>query len=273
MAGRNRLRRQTEMAMLRLRTVVALVLPLMFSLSGFAADSELVSRLDALVKAHEGQVSVVVRRFGEPAVYTVNADVPMPTASLIKFPVMVEAYFQFHEGKAKPGDLVTLQKDDMVPGAGVLTQHFTPGATFTLRDAIRLMMAYSDNTATNLVLDHIGIRPVNTRMEALGLKETKINSKVYKRSTSSVDLARSEKFGLGSTTAEEMIKLLTMLHENRLIDAAACKEMTDHMLKCEDRDKFPRFLPTGAKIAMKTGSVNASRCAAGIIYVPKANGD
>lgn len=237
------------------------------------AAGDLPTRLEELAKAHEGQVAVVVQKFGEPVVFARNADEPMPTASLIKFPVMVEAYFQFHEGKAKPGELVILQKDDMVPGAGILTQHFSPGATMTLRDAIRLMIAYSDNTATNLVLDHIGIRPVNDRMEKLGLPNTKINSKVYKRSSSSVDMARSEKFGLGSTTANEMLTLLTMLHNNRLISPAACKEMTEHMLKCEDPDKFPRDLPSATRFAMKTGSVSDARTIAGLLSVPKASGD
>jgi beta-lactamase class A len=230
---------------------------------------DLAARLDPLIKAHEGKVAIAVQKMGDSVGFTHNADQPMPTASLIKFPIMVEAYYQFQEGKCKPTDMCFLNKDDMVPGAGVLTYHFSPGASFTLRDAIRLMIAYSDNTATNLVLDHIGIRPVNARMEALGLPNTKINSKVYKRSTSSVDLARSEKFGLGSTSPDEMIKLLTLLHDNKLLSPAACKEMTDAMLKCEDPDKFPRFLPSGTKFAMKTGSVSDARTIAGLLYVPK----
>ncbi len=238
-----------------------------------AAGNNLPAKLEELAKAHEGNVAAVVQKLGEPVVFARDADVPMPTASLIKFPVMVEAYFQFHKGMVKRSDLVSLQKDDMVPGAGVLTPHFSPGATMTLRDAIRLMIAYSDNTATNLVLDHIGIRPVNERMVSLGLIETKINSKVYKRSSSSVDLARSEKFGLGSTTPNEMLKLLIMLHDNRLISPEVCKEMTEHMLKCEDLDKFPRFLPATTRFAMKTGSVSDARTIAGLLSVPKAGTD
>ncbi len=238
-----------------------------------ASGDDLPAKLEELAKAHEGNVAAVVQKLGETVIFARDADVPMPTASLIKFPVMVEAYFQFHEGKVKRCDLVMLQKDDMVPGAGVLTPHFSPGATMSLRDAIRLMIAYSDNTATNLVLDHIGIRPVNDRMVRLGLIETKINSKVYKRSSSSVDLTRSEKFGLGSTTPNEMLKLLIMLHDNRLISPNVCKEMTEHMLKCEDLDKFPRFVPGTTRFAMKTGSVSDARTIAGLLSVPKAGTD
>lgn len=238
-----------------------------------AAGNDLPAKLEELAQAHEGNVAAVVQKLGEPVVFSRNADIAMPTASLIKFPVMVEAYYQFQEGKVRRSDLVMLQKDDMVPGAGVLTPHFSPGATMTLRDAIRLMIAYSDNTATNLVLDHIGIRPVNERMVSLGLIETKINSKVYKRSSSSVDLARSEKFGLGSTTPNEMLKLLIMLHDSKMISPDVCKEMTEHMLKCEDLDKFPRFLPGTTRFAMKTGSVSDARTIAGLLSVLKAGTD
>lgn len=234
---------------------------------------ELNTKLQALIKAHQGKVALIVQPLGKPVAFSLNPDEAMPTASLIKFPIMVEAYSQFVESKSKATELCILDKGDMVPGAGILTEHFSPGASFSLRDAIRMMIVYSDNTATNIVLDHIGIRPVNARMDAMGLPNTKINSKVYKRSSSSVDLKRSEKFGLGSTTAGEMMKLLTLLHDEQLVSKPASKEMLSHMLKCEDPDKLPKYVPHGTKIAMKTGSVSDAKTVAGIIHVPKPGSD
>ncbi len=229
-----------------------------------AAEKPLADRIAKLDRLHAGKVSVVVQKFGDPVAVSINPDEPMPTASLIKFPIMVEAYEQFAEGKVKPDDVCTLKKDDKVPGSGILTDHFTPGATFSLRDAVRMMIVWSDNTATNIVLDRVGIRNVNERMEKLGLPNTKVHSKTFKRETS-VDMERSKKFGLGSTTANEMLKLLTLLHEGKLVSPEASKEMTGHMLQCDDRNKFPRFLPPGTKVAMKTGSVDAAKTCAGII--------
>ena len=71
---------------------------------------------------------------------------------------------------------VILRKEDMVGGSGILTEHFSDGATFPLRDAVRLMMVYSDNTATNLVLDKIGIPSTNKRMDEWGCPHTRINA-------------------------------------------------------------------------------------------------
>jgi beta-lactamase class A len=221
-----------------------------------------------IAKAHEGKVAISVKNLTTGESYELDADEPMPTASLIKFPVMVETYYRFAEGKNRPDDTMTLTQQDKVPGSGILTTHFSPGLTLSLKDAVHLMIVYSDNTSTNLVLDQIGIRSTNDRMVYLGLPNTRINAKVFKASTTTIDKKQSDKFGLGSTTANEMVRLLEMLHGNKLVGPAACAEMRKHMEQCEDKDKFSRFLPPGTKVEQKTGSLNASKTDAGLIYVP-----
>jgi beta-lactamase class A len=231
-------------------------------------ESSLETRLTPLAKAHKGMVAIAVKHLDTGASVYLNADEPMPTASLIKLPVMIEVYQQVAEGKVKLSDPVTLRKEDKVQGSGILTDHFSDGAIFPLRDAVRLMIVFSDNTATNLVLDKIGIKATADRMEAWGFPNTKINAKVFRGSTTSVFPERTKKFGLGSTTAREMIGLLEKLHRGELVGAEACQEMLEHLKKCEDKDKFPRFLPAKTVVAHKTGSVSDARTDAGIIYTP-----
>ncbi|MFL5341019.1 MAG: serine hydrolase [Gemmataceae bacterium] len=239
---------------------------ILFSPAVLRADT-LEERLAPLAQAHKGQVSIAVKPLEKGETYTLYADEPMPTASLIKLAVMVEAYWQAEEGKVNLTDTVTLRKEDMVPGSGILTEHFSPGATFSLRDAVRMMIVFSDNTATNLVLDKTGIKPVNERMASLKLPHTRIHAKVFRGSTTSIDPESTKKFGLGCTTANEMVSLLEMIHKGRVVDEAACKEMIGHLKKCEDKDKFPRFLPPGVAVAHKTGSVSDARTDAGILYL------
>jgi beta-lactamase class A len=148
-----------------------------------------------------------------------------------------------------------------------LTYHFSVGASFKLRDAIRLMIVFSDNTATNLVLDAIGLGSTARTMETLGYPNTKIHSKVFHRETS-IFPERSKQFGLGSTTANEMVRLCEGLQSRKLVSTQACDAMLEHMRACEDKDKFPRFLPQGTKVAFKTGSLADTRTAAGIIECP-----
>lgn len=228
-------------------------------------ESPLEQRLKPLIDAHQGQVAVAVKHLKTGETFLHNADKPMPTASLIKLPVMIEVHQQVQEGKIKLSEILTLKKEDKVPGTGVLTEHFSDGATFPLADAVRLMIVFSDNTATNLVLDKIGIESTAKRMEAWGYSNTKIHSKVFKRETS-VFPDRSKEFGLGSTTAKEMISLLEKLHDGKLVSPEASKAMLEHLKKCDDKDKFPRLLPAGTVVAHKTGSVSDARTDAGIIY-------
>jgi beta-lactamase class A len=229
--------------------------------------SFLEDRIAPIAREHKGKIAVAVKGLRTGEDYYLHADEPMPTASLIKLAVMVEAYWQAEEGKVSLDKTLTLKKDDKVPGSGILTNHFSDGATFPLRDAVRMMIVFSDNTATNMVLDQTGIRPVNERMEKLGLKETKINAKVFKGKTTNVDKERFEKYGLGSTTARESVRLLEMILRNEVVSEAACGKMLDHLKACEDKDKIVRSLPPGTAVAHKSGSLTDAKTDVGIVYL------
>src|SRR5262249_43579983 len=149
------------------------------------------------------------------------------------------------EGKFQLTDKVTLRTSDKVPGSGILTYHFSEGAALPVRDLARLMIAFSDNTATNLVLDKVGIAAVNKRMASWGLPETRINAKVFRGSTTSVDPARTRRYGLGSTTAREMVRLMEELGTGTRLRPALKQCVLGHLKKNDDALKFTRLLPPG----------------------------
>lgn len=232
---------------------------------------QLRAALEPMAEAHAGEVAVSVRVMDENnevvCHWQYHGQRVMPTASLIKLPVMLEAYRQSSAGEIALTDMLTLSAEDQVPGSGILTDQFSPGLRLSLRDAIRLMIRYSDNTATNLVVDHIGLPSTAQTMAKLGWPETQLHSKVFRRDTS-IALERSERYGLGSTTAEDMTDLLVQLEQGELVSAEASRAMLEHLLSCDDRTKLPRVLPKGFTVAHKTGSVNRSRTAAGVINGP-----
>jgi beta-lactamase class A len=232
-----------------------------------SGEVTLEEHLASLARNHKGKVAIAVKQLGTGESYYLNADEPMPTASLIKLPVMIEVYQQVAEGRIKLSDPVTLRQEDKVPGSGVLTEHFTPGVTVPLRDAVHLMIAVSDNTATNLVLDKIGIGATAVRMESWGFPNTKIHAKSFRGSTTSVFPERTKQFGLGSTTAREMVEILARLQGGKFVNPEACTEMLALLKKCDDNAKFPRFLPESVKVAHKSGSLSEARSDAGILYL------
>src|SRR5581483_11919043 len=97
-----------------------------------ADEKSLQDRVAPLVKAHKGKVAIAVKHLDKSESFFLDADEVMPTASLIKFPILLELYQQVAEGKLKLGDMVTLRDKDKVPGSGILTYHFSEGATFPL---------------------------------------------------------------------------------------------------------------------------------------------
>ncbi len=228
-------------------------------------DDDLARILQPLINAHDGDAAVSVKHLATGATFHHRQDVVMPTASLIKLPVMIEAYRQVAEGTLDLTSTITLTNDDKVPGSGILTKHFSDGASLTVRDAIRLMIAYSDNTATNLVIDQIGLVSTARTMETLGLPQTKLHSKVYRGSTS-VFPERSKAYGLGSTTSSEMITVLERLQRNELVSPEASDEMLEHLLACEHTEMIPALLPEDVRVAHKSGAVSNARTDAGILY-------
>lgn len=256
--------------MLRIRFLSELFLIIFCCLSSIANaedDPQLKAALSGLIARHEGEVSIAVKQLDGDVEYRHEPDRPMPTASLCKLPVMIETYRQMQAGQVKLDAMIELREADKVPGSGILTPHFSPGTKLSLRDAVRLMIAYSDNTATNLVLDQIGLKSTSDTMDSWKLPNTKIHAKVFRGDTSLFP-ERSKEFGLGSTTAAEMLTLLEGLHRNEFVDAEACEQMRTHLLACQDDQKLARFLPKNIKLAHKGGAVSNVRCDAGILYLP-----
>src|SRR3954447_23620189 len=84
------------------------------------AGDSLEPALRPFIDTHKGKVAIAVKNLKTGESFAYRADEPMPTASLIKFPVMVEAYRQAEEGKLDLDKTVTLTRADKVPGSGIL---------------------------------------------------------------------------------------------------------------------------------------------------------
>jgi D-alanyl-D-alanine carboxypeptidase (penicillin-binding protein 5/6) len=255
---------------LRLRWAV----PLLCALAAWQLAPEppahaqsLSERIEPLIAKHQGTVCVAIKHLATGETFFHRPQEVVPTASLIKFPVMIEYYRQVDAGKLSGDRMVTLTQEDKVPGSGILTDHFANSSVLPLETINHLMIAFSDNTATNLVLDQIGIANVARTMQQLGLPETQIHSKVFRRDTS-IAQDRSQKYGLGSTTAADMLSLLEQLHARKLVSPEASERMLAHLLSCDDKTKLLRFLPKEIKGYHKTGAVNESRTDAGLLDTP-----
>jgi D-alanyl-D-alanine carboxypeptidase (penicillin-binding protein 5/6) len=220
-----------------------------------------------LIEEFDGHVGLAIRHLPSGQEFFHNSEAPMPTASLIKLPVLAAVHESIAVGRLSLDQMIVMEESEMVPGSGILTSHFSAGLQLPLRDVLRLMIVYSDNTATNLAVEQIGISRTAEYMQELGFPNTKLHAKVYRGETS-VFPERSKQFGLGSTTAREMIQLLQLLHEGKLVNSEASRQMLDLLYACDDKTMLVRDLPASVKVAHKSGAVSKSRTDAGLIDSP-----
>ncbi len=227
--------------------------------------------LQAIIGQHHGNVALFAENLKTGQTVGIHPDEPVQTASVIKLTILYEAIEQVRAGKVHLNDPVVLRKSDQVPGSGVLLFFDTP-ITLTLKDALTMMIVMSDNTATNLVIDHIGLASVDHRIEALGLKNTYLYRKVF-QPVEGPTPADQQRFGLGKTTPREMAKVMQKIVTCDLAEPGAplqpgdrqlCQVML-HMLRNQFyRGGVPRYLETmfpdaDSAIANKTGALDAVR--------------
>ncbi len=226
-------------------------------------DPALIQELSEIESYTGGRLAFAVRDLQSGIESLYNADMHCKTASIIKFPILIHIAMAVHEGTLGWNDSLILADAEKVGGSGVLTQ-LNAGLSLTLHDVCVLMTIVSDNTATNILIEHIGIDPVNQRMRELGLPLTTLYRKSY-----SPDTQESIKFGLGVTTPYEMLRLLTLIAENRIGSEDVCSDVIKIMSEQNYRDGIPRYFPSDWKYSGKTGSVDGVRNDIGIVTSPE----
>jgi beta-lactamase class A len=180
-------------------------------------------------------------------------------ASSIKITVLANLYLQAQQGKLKLTDLYTVQASDLVPDSDIMGG-LTPGVTrITLRDLATMMVAVSDNSATNVLIDRVGMDNVNAMLDSLGLAHTRLRRKM-------MDLEAAKQGRENISTPREMMALLESIYRDKVLN----KESTADLFKVLSTNKdswIPRDLPADVKSANKPGSLEGVRNDSGIVFV------
>jgi beta-lactamase class A len=204
-----------------------------------------------------------------------NADHQFVAASIIKIPIMVEGFRQAEEGLISLQTKVKLADTDKVGGAGIL-KVMSQGIKIPVIDLIRLMIVISDNTASNILVDLLGMDRVNRTMQELGLTGIILRRK-FMTLPQAVQAANS-------VTAQDISCLLEKIAKGQVVSRRACEEMVKIMKEQQWDDLIPALIPvSGGKeeslvgqvknveIAHKTGSVSGVRHDAAIVYTGSVN--
>ena len=215
--------------------------------------------LEEMLKTLPGKIGFCYRCPDTGAHFERNGDLPLVAASVIKLPIMVEAFRQKEAGTLDWQMEVTIRKEDKLPSCGALT-YLHDGIKVTVGDLVTLMIILSDNTATNLMIDLLGADNINATCEHLGLKGTKLNRKLF-------DAEKSAQGIENYVTANDMARILSLLLKGKVVSAEASQEMLTILGNQRLNGKIPFFLHSrDIAVAHKTGEDDGITHDVGIIY-------
>jgi beta-lactamase class A len=206
--------------------------------------------------------------------FAVGAETKVRTASTIKLPILCALASLVEQGKVRWDDRIVLKPDDKVTGSGVLGS-MADGTDLTVRNLAILMIIVSDNTATNLILDRISADAVNDYLDSIGIHDTRSNRKVRGDGSQLKDpsgwskaglLEKNKKYGLGVSTPRDMVRILEMLAEGKIVSPEASADILDILKMQQVRGGLARHAPEGLEVASKSGSLDALRSDVGIVY-------
>lgn len=207
----------------------------------------------------DGVMGVAIEDLTTNDHYFLHEDEVFAQASSIKITVLANLYLQAQQGKLKLTDLYTVQSSDLVPDSDIMNG-LTPGVTrITLRDLATMMVAVSDNAATNVLIDRVGMQNVNAMLDSLGLPHTRLRRKM-------MDLQAAKEGRENIATPREMMTLLDAIYHGKVLN----RESTDDFFKILSTNKasfIPRYLPADLKVANKPGELEAVRNDSGIVFV------
>ncbi len=189
-----------------------------------------------------------------------NADVVFPTASSIKLAVLLELLRQDQEGKLSLDEKHTVVRGETVAGDPILYMLGDGTVTMTLSDVATFMVVLSDNSATNILIERVGMANINSRVASLGLTETRLRRKM-------IDLEAARQGRENVSTPRELSELLIKVRSSGVLDPVRTKKYLGLLALPKD-SLFNKALPAGTVIEDKPGALEGVRCDAGIIEIP-----
>lgn len=192
--------------------------------------------------------------------FGVNADLVFPQASAIKIPILVELFRQASEGRLRVEEQLTIEGESIV-GGGYLG-HFKPGTSaMSLHDLAILMIIRSDNSATNLLIDRVGMENVTRTMGELGLPSIRLQRMMIRPDMSAIGRENI-------ATPSDATTLMERIYRCDLpMTRPFCEEM-QAILDIPHAGPIQDGIPDGIRVGQKTGTLTGVRVNWGYVDLP-----
>jgi beta-lactamase class A len=227
-----------------------------------ALHAKLEAQLANVAEHLNGVMGYAIKDLASGETFLRLPDTVFPQASSIKLTILLELMHQAQEGKLSLEEKHTLHRSEMTVGdtEPILTMLGDGTVTLGLRDLAIFMVVLSDNTATNILIDRLGMDKINEGVTRLGLKETKLRRHM-------IDLEAAKNGNENVSTPREMLTLIEKVHAGQALDAAHTKEYFG-LLRLPKESEFHKALREDVSIADKPGSLEGVRCDTGLVDIP-----
>lgn len=229
-----------------------------------AAWDKMTSDLDNLSARYPGRVSIFLRDLSTGRTWSHNPDDLYPAASLIKVPILIAAFYKMKDGQLSLDEKLAITRRNRVGGSGSLKWR-PDGTKLKVRDLLLHMINESDNTATRMILERVGLGYVQQQFPRMGLLYTGI----YEEGMS---LKGGRVAHENYTTAREMTMLLEKIYKGEAVDKASSEYMMGILKHPKAvQSRLAKGLPAGWEIAHKTGLLRQACHDSAVFLTP--NGD
>lgn len=210
-----------------------------------SAPEGLRDALEQAVEAHSGAYAVTCASADGSWSVDVNGDKPFVSASIIKLAILGTLLDQAQSGVLSLDGTVTVSPSDIVGGTGVI-QASGAGESYTYRQLAAYMIQDSDNVATNLIIDAVGMPAVNEYASEIGLTQTVLNRRM-------MDFAAGEE---NYTSANDVARMLQLIYQGKLVSSDMSEFALDLLKGQHDAAGLLEGLPAGSIFAHKTGTLD-----------------
>lgn len=206
----------------------------------------------------EGHFSIILKDLQKGRLlYARDADRVVPSASVIKVLILAEAFRQVMSGRLNLYQKLCVSDEDRVEFSLISEMDMN---LYSLNDLLILMMTISDNTATNVLIDLLGMDNINDMAVGIGLKDTALKRKM-------MDFEAAKAGRQNVTSPQDMLCLFEKLYHEEILTPEYCRRMLNIMSIMIEKDLMTRYLPSDIRVAHKTGELDNLNHDIGIVFL------
>ncbi len=214
----------------------------------------MVNQIQELINESKIKYSFIYKNLVSGEIFSFRPDQLVSSASTIKLFIMAKAFQQVKEGKLDLNRTFIITEEDRIENT------LECGARFNLKELITLMITKSDNIATNLLIDAVGIQSINLFIKELGIPNTILQRKM-------LDFEARKAGKDNFTTASDLVSFLELLYLGKVINEKYSKIMLDIMK--QNRPWWNHSLPEDITVAHKDGNLEGIKHDSGIGFTSK----